>query len=295
MSVYVSPRKDDDSMNKSPSSMNENPSYTLYAYSFTIWVVMILVTIGVLLTIFIIGVMIYLLLTDSLHLLHPLPFSYSPGMTTTASTTVSVSIPTTSSYVLPSSPSPSPTPKPPLYPRVVPLCIPKKEEEWKIQSIMIKESPTDSSFPLSLFLLSSFPSFSSLKKKYSIIGRYPITRSLRTFQIHLYFKHLTNHHKNGVMYWGWSPSTVTQPLYPNVILPDIQPNLSCIRYTVLQSSDKNPPASLYIRCSVEPDNSQSFADNSAFAVMIYEDDSNPSNYIQQGQESTEQMTSFCLQ
>jgi hypothetical protein len=255
---------------------------------------MILVTIGVLLTIFIIGVMIYLLLTDSLHLLHPLPFSYSPGMTTTASTTVSVSIPTTSSYVLPS-PSPSPTPKPPLYPRVVPLCIPKKEEEWKIQSIMIKESPTDSSFPLSLFLLSSFPSFSSLKKKYSIIGRYPITRSLRTFQIHVYFKYLTNHHKNGVMYWGWSPSTVTQPLYPMVILPDIQPNLSCIRYTVLQSSDKNPPASLYIRCSVEPDDSQSFADNSAFAVMIYEDDSNPSNYIQQGQESTEQMTSFCLQ
>jgi hypothetical protein len=286
MSVYVSPRK-----HKDDHSMNESPSSTLYAYSFTIWigsVVMILVTIGVLLIIFIIGVMVYLLLTDSLHLLHPLPFSYSPGMTTPASTT-------TSSYVLPS-PSPSPTPKSPLYPRVVPLCIPKKEEEWKIRSMMIKESPMDTSFPLSLFLLSSYPSFSPLKKKYSIIGRYSIKNPLRTFQIHLYFKHLTNHHKNGVIYWGWSSSSVTQPLYPILILPDIQPNLSCIRYTVLQSSDKNPPASLYIRYSVQPDNSETFAGESAFAVMIYEDDSNPSNYMQQqGQESTEQMTSFCLQ
>jgi hypothetical protein len=53
---------------------------------------------------------------------------------------------------------------------------------------------------------------------------------------------------------------------------------------------------LYIRYSVQPDNSETFADDSAFAVMIYEDDSNPSNYMQQqGQESTEQMTSFCLQ
>uniref|UniRef100_A0A6C0D1E4 Uncharacterized protein n=1 Tax=viral metagenome TaxID=1070528 RepID=A0A6C0D1E4_9ZZZZ len=262
-----------------------------YSYSISVWIFMFAVTLGVLLTIFIIGAMIYLFLTDSLLLLHPTPFSYSSG------TLISTSIPSSYSFASPS-PSPSsssPTPKPPLYPRVVPLCTPKNEDEWKIQSTMIKESPTDSSFPLSLFLLSSFPSFSSLKKKYSILGRYSIKNPLRTFQIHLYFKYLTNHHKNGVIYWGWSSSTVTQPLYPIVLLPDIQPNLSCIRYTVLQSSDKNPPASLYIRYSVQPDNSESFSDESAFAVMIYEDDSNPSNYIQQGKQSSEQMTSFCLQ
>ena len=270
MTVYVSPKTQKQIVNET------------YSYSISVWIFMIAVTIGVLLTIFIIGAMIYLFLIDSLLLLHPTPFSYSSG------TTISTSLPSSSP-----SPSPSPTPKPPLYPRVVSLCVPQKEEEWKIQSTMMKESPTDSSFPLSLFLLSSFPSSST--KKVSIVGRYPITRPLRTFQIHIYFKNIMNHHKNGVIYWGWSSSTVTQPLYPIVILPQIQPDLSCVRYAVLQSSSKNPPASLYIKFSVQPENSESFADNSAFAVMIYEDDSNPSNYIQQGKESTEQMTSFCLQ
>lgn len=169
------------------------------------------------------------------------------------------------------------------------LCTPKTEKEWKIESVKVDD------VPLHMFLLSSFV-FQN-PKKIEVIGSYPLRKPLRTFQIHLYLKDCKLADTNGVMHWGWNKSSISQKLYPLVDLPNVGPGISSQTYTVLQSSNKSIPATLYVRFHLEIEDSLStYETNSSFGIIVYEDDSSPLNDMEtDGGESREEMKMFCIQ
>jgi hypothetical protein len=255
---------------------------------------------------FVVGLSIYLALSDFLSLLLSSP---DDSTTTVVLETPTKSPESISPSIIPSSTNipAKKTPKP-----ATVLCTPKTEKEWKIQSVKV-----DDNVPLHLFLLSSF-SFQN-PKKIEVIGSYPLRKPLRTFQIHLYLKHCKLANTNGVMYWGWNKSSITQKLYPLVDLPNVGPDISSQTYTVLQSSEKSIPATLYVRFHLEIEENEKteenndslskyntiYNSNSSFGIIVYEDDSSPLNDMvdmidmvdmeTNGGESREEMKMFCIQ